>query len=84
MNRKRTLNAVIVLFVISALYGCGDRNSQHNLMQSLQEIRNRPSGKIEPLPKRPEYQPVLYTGTDQRSPFHLYEKQESAPGRYRS
>ncbi len=84
MNRKRTLNAVIVLFIISALYGCGDRNSQYNLMQSLQEIRNRPSGTIEPLPERPEYQPVLYTGTDQRSPFHLYEKQEPAPGRYRS
>lgn len=82
MNKRLILCFTVLLSATVALTGCGNRDNQQKLMQSLQDIRNRPSGQVDPLPERPEYQPVFYSGTDQRSPFHLYEKQESSSGRY--
>ncbi len=83
MNKHRIFSLMALLSASSLLSGCSDQDN-NDLMQTLVDIRNRPSGRIEPLPSRPEYQAVLYTGTDQRSPFHLYEQQNTTSERYLS
>jgi len=84
VNRYLTFSLTVVLTASALLTGCSDQGSHNDLMRTLVDIRNRPSGRIEPLPERPEYQAALYTGTDQRSPFHLYEQQNTTSERYLS
>lgn len=68
-----TLATLCLLPLISS---CSDQQNLSSLMQNLQEIRNRPSGKIPPLPEQPVYEAAHYTEADKRSPFRLREELE--------
>lgn len=65
---------LLILFGL-LLGGCSDQKAQQQLQQTLQDIRNRPSGRIEPLPERIESPAVQYMGSSARSPFSLYDEQ---------
>ncbi|MFC0266766.1 pilus assembly protein PilP [Kushneria aurantia] len=58
----------VVAAALLVLAGCGD-DGQRDLTARLDEMRSRPEGHIEPLPERPEYQPLRYRAGDERSPF---------------
>ncbi len=85
MNKSVTA-ILLILSLGSALLltGCNDQESEAKLLQSLSDIRNRPSGRIEPLPERPDFEAVRYTGSDQRSPFRLHEQESAAAQRFDS
>lgn len=74
MSNRQPLPLIIGIILAFHLSGCNDQSSPKSLMQSLEDIRNRPSGQIESLPERPSFPVVRYTGSDLRSPFRLEEE----------
>jgi type IV pilus assembly protein PilP len=51
------------------LTGCGSSNDFDDLQAYMDEVRARPKGSIEPLPKFPAYEAFTYAASALRSPF---------------
>jgi type IV pilus assembly protein PilP len=56
-------------FLILALHGCGSSSDFADLQAYMDEVRARPKGSIEPLPKFQPYEPFTYSASSLRSPF---------------
>lgn len=55
--------------MILALTGCGAANDFNDLQSYMDEVRARPKGSIEPLPKFQAYEAFTYSAAALRSPF---------------
>lgn len=58
----------LVMIAYLALSGCGDGNFA-DIQSFMDEVRARPKGAIEPLPKFQPYEAFTYTASALRSPF---------------
>ncbi|MBB4866059.1 type IV pilus assembly protein PilP [Pseudomonas nitritireducens] len=65
MNKRLILGSVMLL----ALHGCGSGGDFADLQSYMDEVRARPKGSIEPLPKFQPYEPFTYSAAALRSPF---------------
>lgn len=61
--------AVLALVVFSCLSGCGNGGDFSDLQAYMDEVRARPKGTIEPLPKFQPYEAFTYSAAALRSPF---------------
>ena len=59
----------VCLMFFSALAACSDAGDFSDLRQYMEEVRDRPKGSIEPLPKFQPYEPFTYSASSLRSPF---------------
>lgn len=66
MNYARGVGLLISVLVLSGCVGEGDFS---DLRQYMDEVRARPKGSIEPLPKFQPYEPFTYSASALRSPF---------------
>lgn len=66
MSAARILTIMPLVAVLSACSGSGDFS---DLRQYMDEVRARPKGSIEPLPKFQPYEPFTYSASSLRSPF---------------
>ncbi|WP_082805162.1 type 4a pilus biogenesis lipoprotein PilP [Pseudomonas sp. BMS12] len=66
MSAARVITLVSLVIVLSACSGSGDFS---DLRQYMDEVRARPKGSIEPLPKFQPYEPFTYSASSLRSPF---------------
>lgn len=55
--------------VASLLSACGDQPRISEIEQQLQDLRDRPSGQIDPIPEFPETPLPRYNQGDRRDPF---------------
>ena len=53
-----------------ALSGCGPSSNFSDLQAFMDEVRLRPKGAIEPMPKFQPYESFPYSASAMRSPFH--------------
>jgi type IV pilus assembly protein PilP len=65
---KRARQALILIPFL-ALTGCGLGSDFSDLQLFMDEVRARPKGSIEPLPKQQPYEPFTYAAAALRSPF---------------
>ncbi|MCY1279209.1 Pilus assembly protein, PilP [compost metagenome] len=68
MSSARTRLAFCAL-VLSSLSGCGVGGDFSDLQSYMDEVRARPKGSIEPLPKFQPYEAFTYSAAALRSPF---------------
>jgi type IV pilus assembly protein PilP len=61
------LRIVLAAAALAMVAGCSDDTDQ--LRAKIAEIKNRPGGRIEPLPEVKPYETFAYPASDQRSPF---------------
>lgn len=66
MSAARVLTLISLVVMLSACSGSGDFS---DLRQYMDEVRARPKGSIEPLPKFQPYEPFTYSASSLRSPF---------------
>ena len=66
MNAARVL---ILIMFSCVLLGCSGEAGFSDLRQYMDEVRARPKGSIEPLPKFQPYEPFTYSASSLRSPF---------------
>lgn len=66
MSYARSIGVMISMLVLSGCMGEGDFS---DLRQYMDEVRARPRGSIEPLPKFQPYEPFTYSAASLRSPF---------------
>lgn len=62
-------HVLIAALALSLLAGCGDRPQEEKIETRLYELRTRPQGRIEALPRFPEPVIAEYTQQQQRDPF---------------
>ncbi|MFV3412594.1 type 4a pilus biogenesis lipoprotein PilP [Pseudomonas nitroreducens] len=60
---------IICSFLLLSLNGCGSGGDFADLQAYLDEVRARPKGAIEPLPKFQAYEAFTYSASSLRSPF---------------
>jgi type IV pilus assembly protein PilP len=60
---------IVGCFLVLALHGCGSGSDFADLQSYMDEVRARPKGSIEPLPKFQPYEPFTYSASALRSPF---------------
>jgi type IV pilus assembly protein PilP len=60
---------VVLLLLVSGLAGCGADSDFSDLQAYMDEVRARPKGAIEPLPKFQPYESFTYSAAALRSPF---------------
>ncbi|MNE35585.1 Pilus assembly protein, PilP [compost metagenome] len=60
---------IICSLVLLSLGGCGASNDFGDLQAFMDEVRARPKGNIEPLPKFQQYEAFTYSASAMRSPF---------------
>ena len=68
----RTLNlprALVTAILGIALVGCSQDQGYQDLDEFMAEARDRPQGRIEPLPEFEAYEAFSYGASGQRSPF---------------
>lgn len=58
-----------LVLIFSALAGCGSSSDFSDLRSYMDEVRARPKGSIEPLPKFQPYESFTYRAASLRSPF---------------
>ena len=58
-----------LVFGLSLLVGCGASSDFTDLRAYMNEVRARPKGTIEPLPKFQPYESFTYRAASLRSPF---------------
>lgn len=63
------LSRLALVLVLSALVGCGSGGDFADLRAYMDEVRARPKGAIEPLPKFQPYESFTYRAASLRSPF---------------
>lgn len=66
MNGSRL---VLSCLLLAGLAGCGSNNDFADLQRYMDEVRARPKGSIEPLPKFQPYEAFTYSAAALRSPF---------------
>jgi type IV pilus assembly protein PilP len=66
LGRKVTL---VALAVAGAALLAGCASGQDELQQWIAEVKQRPGGRIEPLPEVKPYETFAYSDADMRSPF---------------
>jgi type IV pilus assembly protein PilP len=59
----------VLLLLVSSLVGCGANSDFGDLQAYMDEVRARPKGAIEPLPKFQPYESFTYSAAALRSPF---------------
>ncbi|PYC23642.1 pilus assembly protein PilP [Aquipseudomonas alcaligenes] len=69
---------IALLVAAGALSGCMGQGDYSDLRQYMDEVRARPKGSIEPLPKFQPYEPFTYSAASLRSPFQPPVKVELA------
>lgn len=74
---KKMMRFGVLAAMTAVLAGCGD-GSFTDLQEYMDEVRSRPRGKIEPMPKEVVYEPFTYRATGLRSPFQPPLKLEQA------
>ena len=57
----------ILLVAVAGLSACS--NDHEDLQQQINEIKNRPGERIDPLPEIKPYEAFVYSATNMRSPF---------------
>lgn len=68
--RKYSLpRALITMMLGLLLVGCSQSDSYEDLDRFMKEARNKPQGRIEPLPEFEAYEAFSYGASGQRSPF---------------
>lgn len=65
---KRSHYVLTVVLAIG-LVGCGSSDGFTDLQAFMDEVRSRPKGSIEPMPKEVVYEPFTYAAAALRSPF---------------
>jgi len=65
---KRILSVPVLLLMVA---GCTPVNDFTDLQQFSMEVRARPGGEIEPVPKFKEYEAFTYSAAGFRSPFDI-------------
>lgn len=65
----RALKLLVLPLVLSLLHGCGAGGDFSDLQGFMAEVRARPKGAIEPLPKFQPYEAFAYSASSLRSPF---------------
>jgi type IV pilus assembly protein PilP len=63
------IHHLLSVFCLVSLYGCGAGGDFSDLQSYMDEVRNRPKGEIEPLPKFLPYESFAYSAAALRSPF---------------
>jgi type IV pilus assembly protein PilP len=63
------IHHLLSVFCLASLYGCGAGGDFSDLQSYMDEVRNRPKGEIEPLPKFLPYESFAYSAAALRSPF---------------
>lgn len=64
-----TFKFLLLACAASALVGCSDASDFSDLRSYMDEVRARPKGSIEPLPKFLPYEAFTYGAASLRSPF---------------
>jgi type IV pilus assembly protein PilP len=72
------MRVVLGFFVFMLLSGCGVGGDFSDLQSFMDEVRARPKGEIEPLPKFLPYESFSYSAAALRSPFQPSVKLEMA------
>jgi len=65
-NLPRALTATMLALL---LIGCSQGDDYQDLDEFMAEARNKPQGRIEPLPEFEAYEAFSYGASGQRSPF---------------
>ncbi|WP_287030883.1 type 4a pilus biogenesis lipoprotein PilP [Pseudomonas sp. UBA6310] len=65
----RSAHLVVGTALVLVLAGCGVSNDFSDLQSYMDEVRARPKGSIEPLPKFQPYEAFTYSAAAMRSPF---------------
>ena len=65
----RAVTNLIYIGLVLGMSGCDSGGQYDDLIQYMEEVRQRPHGKIEPLPDFTPYEAFSYGATGQRSPF---------------
>ncbi len=60
---------VLTAVLAIGLVGCGSSDGFTDLQAFMDEVRSRPKGSIEPMPKEVVYEPFTYAAAALRSPF---------------
>lgn len=71
-------SCLVLLFASVGLTGCGSGGDFSDLQAYMDEVRARPQGAIEPLPKFQPYESFTYSAANLRSPFQPPIKIEMA------
>lgn len=74
---KKLVYLAALIAVGGGLAGC-ESKSAGDLHAYMDEVRARPAGRIEPIPKEVVYEPFTYRATGMRSPFQPPVKLEQA------
>lgn len=64
----RVVKFLPLLLVLTQVTGCGSGDFG-DIDEFMAEVRSRPKGAIEPMPKEVVYKPFAYTAANLRSPF---------------
>ncbi|WP_313518083.1 type 4a pilus biogenesis lipoprotein PilP [Pseudomonas sp.] len=65
----RRIRLAVGAALVFGLAGCGVSNDFSDLQSYMDEVRARPKGSIEPLPKFQPYEAFTYSAAAMRSPF---------------
>lgn len=60
---------MVLFFLFAGLAGCGSGSDFSDLRSYMDEVRAKPKGSIEPLPKFQPYESFTYRAASLRSPF---------------
>jgi type IV pilus assembly protein PilP len=60
---------MVLVFLFAGLAGCGSGSDFSDLRSYMDEVRAKPKGSIEPLPKFQPYESFTYRAASLRSPF---------------
>ncbi|SFC37726.1 type IV pilus assembly protein PilP [Marinospirillum celere] len=66
---NKLLRLAILCLSFWLLSGCSDQPRTEEIAEKLQEFKERPRGRIDPLPEFPEPVIARYTRSNQRDPF---------------
>mgnify|MGYP006427253833 CR=1 FL=1 len=69
MRGLRLFRPLLVAFLSASLAGCSQGTGYRDLDEFMEEARNQPQGRIEPLPEFEAYEAFSYSASGQRSPF---------------
>ncbi|MDO9622515.1 MAG: type 4a pilus biogenesis lipoprotein PilP [Pseudomonas sp.] len=65
----KTLRLLVSVSLLSVLQGCGAGGDFSDLQSFMDEVRAKPKGAIEPVPKFQPYEAFTYGASSLRSPF---------------
>lgn len=64
-----SLSRLALILIFAGLSGCGSSSDFSDLRSYMDEVRARPKGSVEPLPKFQPYESFTYRAASLRSPF---------------